>query len=215
MAKSLKDQNQLSLWVILLANVLVLYAVVHGQDVLDLGMSALKDPKRLPAVGLGLVLAAVVNRLLDRDTKARLVFFRWNEVLPSHRAFSFYLKNDGRIDRDRLLKHNGGRLPTAPLEQYKLWYRWYSLVADTPRVQQVHRDFLLFRDVTSMAALLFVVFAAIALYSCGLGKTFGYYIAFLAGQFVLARRAAATAGVEFVTTVLSDVAARDSLKPSI
>src|SRR5688572_5365811 len=59
------------------------------------------------AVRIALVVLAppvvyLLASLLSDETKAALVFWRKNNVLPSHRAFSAHLFSDHRIDVDRL-----------------------------------------------------------------------------------------------------------------
>ena len=39
--------------------------------------------------------------------KARLVFLRWKNALPGHRAFSIYGLSDPRVDMDRIKKSLG------------------------------------------------------------------------------------------------------------
>jgi hypothetical protein len=85
-----------------------------------------------------------------------LVFWRWRDVLPSHRAFSRHAERDSRIDLTALRK-NVGELPSAPRDQSAHWYRLYKAVETEISVASAHRHFLLFRDLASLSLVLLCV----------------------------------------------------------
>jgi len=157
MAKSLKEQNRWQIWLIVAANALFLYGVVQANAIKlsDLG-NIFKDTANLLPVGIAVVVATVLNGLLSADNKARLVFLRWHCALPGHRAFSRYAKSDPRIDLAALEKLHGSPLPNVPVEENRAWFRMYKTVENAPAVLQVHRDFLLLRDYTGLAALFLI-----------------------------------------------------------
>lgn len=188
----------------LVANLLVLIVVVKtGQLVAPTGMDALARQWRdfLPA-GIGVVFAGVVNGLIDSNTKARLVFWRWKHPLPGCFAFSRYLNRDPRIDVKALRKALG-RLPTKPEAQNALWYRLYKSVEHEPGVVDAHRHYLLTRDYTAIAFLLLVTAAPLGAWLIGTRGTAAAYTGVLAAQYLLARQAAWHYGVRLVSTVLA------------
>ena len=67
----------------------------------------------LSAVGLGVVVVTIISNLISPQLKAALVFWRWPNPLPGHRAFSQYLATDPRIDPHRL-RAKIGDLPSDP-----------------------------------------------------------------------------------------------------
>jgi len=208
MVKSLKEQNRWQLWLIVAANSLFLYGVVQANAIEVEGLRAMfKDASNLLPVGLAIIVSTVLNGLLSADTKARLVFLRWHNALPGHRAFTQYAKSDSRIDLAKVTKLHGSALPTDPSEQNKVWYQFYKTVDNNTAVLQVHRDFLLMRDYTGLAALFIFVYGAVGLYGIPSLKISIFYILLLIIQYAIVRRAAATYGVRMVTTVLAQKAA--------
>ncbi|MGD0971231.1 MAG: hypothetical protein ABSA04_07515 [Desulfobaccales bacterium] len=208
MAKSLKEQNRWQIWLIVVANSLFLYAVIQANAIEATGLRAMfKDTSNLLPVGLALIISTVLNGLLSADTKARLVFLRWHNALPGHRAFTQYAKADPRIDLAKLTKLYSSALPTDPIEQNRAWYRLYKAVENNPAVLQVHRDFLLMRDYTGLAVLFIVFYGATGFYAIPSLRISMFYILLLIIQYVIVRRAAANYGIRMVTTVLAHKAA--------
>ena len=153
--QTLKDQNRLPLLMVLGLNLLILVLVIKtGQLVVPDDVEGLARQWRdLVPAGVGVVFAGVVNGLLDSNTKARLVFWRWSDPLPGSFAFSRYMHRDPRVDLKALRKALG-RLPIKPREQNALWYRLFKSVEREPTVVDAHRQFLLTRDYAAVAFLL-------------------------------------------------------------
>jgi hypothetical protein len=205
---SLKDKNRWLLGLIIAANAAALLFVIFGTATDAHAFLELQlEPERTIPVGIAFLVATVLNGLLTSDTKYRLVFLRWHNVLPSHQAFTYHALRDARIDLARLEKSHGGSLPVAPLEQSRLWYRLYKTVENAPSVTQVHRDFLLTRDWTGLAVLLLGFATPAVLYSSGLDRDSMVYVVALFVQALLARQAASTYGERMVKTVLAEVGA--------
>jgi hypothetical protein len=208
-SQKLKDQNRWQLWLIIAANAVVFYGASQWETFEVLGIkAALAGAVNLLPVGLAIVVTTVANGLLSSPMKDRLVFLRWHQALPGHRAFSEHAKADPRIDFTRLQRACGNKIPIDPKDQNSLWYRFYLEVQDVPEVQQVHRDFLLLRDYTGLSALFLVGLAIAALFLVAPWKAFGVYVGILVLQLVVVKHAAATYGIRFVCTVLAQKAGR-------
>jgi hypothetical protein len=206
--KSLKEGNRIYVGLIVVVNTLLLYAVAQQSTISIAGMKALlTESTNLLPVGFALIVTTVANGLLSAETKARLVFLRWRQALPGHRAFSEIAASDPRIDIAKLRKACGNKFPEDPVEQNRVWYRLYKAVEGNPSVLQVQRDFLLMRDYAGLAALFVVVFGAVALIEVPSWRVSFAYCLFLVAQWALVRQAASTYGNRFVTTVLAEVAA--------
>lgn len=202
--KSLKDQNRWQLWIILAANTLFLYGIVQSNAIRTDGLRALfAGTQNLLPVGFALTITAVINGVLSIDMKNRLVFLRWTCALPGHRAFSQYAKNDPRIEPSVFPRLCGGAVPTGAVDQNRAWYRIYKSVENDPAVRQVHRDYLLMRDYTSISALLMVFYGIIGLYAIPSLRIVLLYALILLSQYIVVRQAASNYGIEFVTTVLA------------
>ncbi len=208
-SKTLKDLNRWQIWLIIAANAVVFYGASQWDTIAVSGFrAAIAGAANLLPVGLAVVVTTVANGLLSADLKARLVFLRWKHALPGHRAFSVYAKKDPRIDFARLQRALGNKLPGDPEAENAAWYRFYLEVQSVPAVQQVHRDFLLLRDYTGLAALFLIGFGVAAFVVVVTWKVFAFYVGFLILQSVVVRHAAATYGVRFVCTVLAQKAGK-------
>lgn len=214
MPKSLKEQNRWQLWLVIAANALFLYGVIQANAVFTSGFDGLlKDAARLAPMGFAVVIATALNGVLPTDAKERLVFLRWNHALPGHRAFSEYAMKDPRIDVERLRKILG-EFPVDPVEQNRFWYRaCYKNVETVPAVMQVHKDFLLMRDYTGLAALFVIFFGAAAFYEVSSLMTTLVYLGLLLIQFLIVRHSACTYGIRMVKTVLAQIAASAKNSP--
>jgi hypothetical protein len=138
--KSLKEQNRSYLWIIIAGNTLFLYGVVRANAIRVEGLRALfADADKLLPVGFAVVIATVLNGLLSAESKARVVFLRWNHALPGHRAFSDYARLDPRIDLAMLIHLQGSELPVDPVEQNRVCYKFYRRMENDPAVAQAYR----------------------------------------------------------------------------
>lgn len=204
MALSLKEQNNKYLWGIIAVNSLFLYAVTQADTVAVNGIRAIfHDTQTLLPVGFAVVITAVLNSFFSSEAKARLVFLRWHDALPGHRAFSYYAHSDSRIDLTELQKGLGIPLPVDPIEQNKLWYKIYKTVEKEPAVSQVHKDFLLLRDYAGLSVLFILVYGVVGLYTITSPKTFGFYLFLLIFQYLVVRQCASNRGVRMVNNVLA------------
>ena len=204
--KALKDENRLSLWLIIAFNSLFLYAVAQENAIRLEGIrAAIFNAENLIPVGFAIVAATVVNGILSDGTKNRLVFLRWRHSLPGHRAFSRHALDDPRIDIQALRVICGPNWPTTPAAENQRWYSLYRGVADRPPVRQVHRDFLLLRDYAGMAILMVLIYGGAATYFVASLKVALLYELLLIAQFLAVRHSARNYGISFVKTVLAQV----------
>jgi len=206
--KSLKEQNRWQLWLVIAANVVVFYFVLQSDTLGTAGLKGiLATVSNLLPIGLAIVVTTVLNGVLTSNAKERLVFLRWNDTLPGHRAFSEYGPADPRVDMVALKKLCGSKLPSDPAEQNRTWYRLYKSVEHHPAVSQVHKDFLLTRDYAGFAAIFLVVFGSTALVVVQSWRmSLGYCVVLLL-QLLIVRHAASTYGIRFTQTVLAEKSA--------
>jgi hypothetical protein len=214
-AKPIKDQNRWQLWFAILANAIAFYALMQWDDIAALGTRALinRSGNILP-LGLVILIATVINGQLSAEAKARIVFLRWRNALPGHRAFSQLAAKDSRIDLGRLKKACGNKLPDDPADQNSVWYRLYKSVENKPSVEQAQRDFLLMRDYAGLAAICITIFGLAAIVEIQSLRVSLLYVAGLVVQFLLVRQAAANYGTRFVTTVMAEKSSAPSPRQS-
>jgi hypothetical protein len=144
--------------------------------------------------------------------KARVVFLRWRNALPGHRAFTLYGPRDSRIDLQRLAAIHG-TLPADPHEQNRLWYRIFKTIDERPHISQLHRDFLLLRDYTATALLCLVIYGGFAIALIPSGRVCFFYLALLVAQLIVVRQAAFHYGVRLVTNTLATAALQPQKPP--
>ena len=203
MATSLKGQNHGWLLVVILANFVVLYLAVKTGSLFSDGLGVLvRDWKDALLAGGAILLTTLLNGLLSRDNKARIVFWKWNNPLPSRAAFSRHGKDDQRVDLCAIEKRFG-TLPTSPEKQSALWYKIYSEYRDDPAVLQVHRDYLLMRDWCSLSVLFIFILGTIGVTMITPLEVKMLYTALLIGQYVLTMLSARNYGVSLVKNTLA------------
>lgn len=209
MAKPLKDQNTPRLLAVVVANLAVFLLILRADALAAASLEQLtKDIGDLLPAALAIAVLTIANGLIDAETKARLVFWRWANPLPGCRAFSEHAQRDPRVDVGAL-ERKLGELPTDERQQNSTWYRLYKSVESDPGVTHNHRDYLFTRDYASLAALFLVVLGGLATYQIDdWGRTLSY-IAFLAAQYLIVRHVATGYAHRFVTTVLAVKAAED------
>ncbi len=143
----------------------------------------------------------VTTGFFSESMKARFVFWRWDDPLPGCRAFTDHAGADGsRIDTASLERKHG-KLPAAPQDQNKLWYRIYLQHGDNVAVKQSHGRYLLLREATIIALLTLVAVALSVPFIASTLPT--WYGLGLVAQYVVLARAATNSGIRFVSNVLA------------
>ncbi|MBN2037292.1 MAG: hypothetical protein JW768_11165 [Chitinispirillaceae bacterium] len=147
------------------------------------------------------LITIILNGVIGDLGKARLVFWRWRNPLPGCRAFSVIMQTDPRIDVARISTKLGS-VPLEPKEQNAKWYHLYKTHVDKPIVIEAHRNYLLTRDITAIAALFVVVFSSgTFLSTIGWRLSVLYTVAILA-QYLIVATSARNYGNRFVANVL-------------
>lgn len=203
MSDSLKNKNKFTLAAILLVNFALFFGLLATNAIIFSDMLATtKEWRSLVPAGLAVLVAGVLGDQLSPNTKARLVFWRWNNPLPAREAFSRLGPEDARCDMEALAKLTGP-FPTEERAQNQAWFKLYQTVKNDPAVLDVHRSFLLFRDASAMSALITIPLTGVALWMVDPKSSALLLGGILVAEYLLFRRAAFTAGCRFVTTVLA------------
>lgn len=199
---NLKAVNAASLWTFFIFNFVVFNSLFFASYY----HSIINDFKLMLSVRTSGILIApvvlfIVNGFLSSEQKAILVFWRLKNVLPGSRAFSKHGKRDPRVDIDRLgVLH--APLPVNPIDQNRLWFKLYKSHREDIAILKSHKDFLLARDMTSMA-FLYLMFAGIPMLFFGTTPISYYYIIFVIMQYLTLVRVGQNKGKAFVTNVLA------------
>ena len=143
----------------------------------------------------------VLTYVISSEWKYRLIFMKWRYALPGHRVFTELVEKDSRLSREELAKELGP-LPTDPAQQNALWYKTYKEKQNEPVVLHSHGRFLLFRDMFSLCALLFIPSVVVTFLRSG-GATGWIVLMVWAGLGILLWASARNAGIRFVCNVLA------------
>lgn len=202
MTNTLKEQNSKLIWVFFSFNV-VLFYIVGLSQVINFSELEIKSFITVRGVWVLIVplLLFVLNGIVSSDFKAILSFWRFKNPLPACRAFSFYADKDDRIDKN-FLTSKFGQLPVLAKEQNSLWYKIYKKHQENPVVKKSHKDFLLARDITSVAFLFFVV-GGISMLILSVESVKWLYVIYLLIQFIIFAIVAQNHGKRFVCNALA------------
>jgi hypothetical protein len=221
-AKSLNEQNQPILWAVTLFNGIV-FAVVMGVDPTPFSKLADAWAFLLPAgfgLAVGLAIIIVINGLIDKKDKHRLVFWelkqfrlKWENPLPGSQAYTVYANNDERFTQADVLEKLRVGLKGTEAERNKEFEeimaspakqngRWYSEVfqpmQDKPAVRQAERWFLFTCDYTAISFLMLIVVGAAGYFVINSPVTWALYCGALALQYLVVRCVARKYGIETV-----------------
>ncbi|HEV2692322.1 MAG TPA: hypothetical protein VG347_05445 [Verrucomicrobiae bacterium] len=205
-ASSLKTKNAAYFWTFITANLAVFWAVMVlskcDYDAVNQLWHKITKKDGLLAVTMPL-LAIVLNGFLDDQTKARLVFWRWKNPLPGCRAFSNLIRDDPRINVEKL-KLKLGAFPRSPRDQNVLWYQIYKKNIKSVIVSDSHRIYLLTRDMAALSAVFIPALSTCTLLSaCSLSLRTLYCVALFFQYFIVAT-SARNYGNRFVANVLAE-----------
>lgn len=204
--EGLKPQNIPRLVLFFVLNVIVFIVVFSGKDADASYWEFIKGAAQ-PEKGVVFLVASlaviVLDGLIPTPVKNVLVFWRWPHPLPGCRAFTVIAPNHPEMISIDALEKYSKPLPTDPAKQNKLWLNLYEKHQAHPSVVQVHRNFLLTREMTSLSSL-FLLLLPLTLYL--MGTTFDglkwIYVGALVVQYLLVALSCRNYGYGFVTVVL-------------
>lgn len=205
-SKSLKSDYQKWLWMLATADLIaVLLFLVPGVPS-NASLAQLGNWRLLTTVVIPVGVLLLVNAL-PHKVKCMLVYWKPYGWLPGCEVFSRYAPDDVRIDMAALAK-NVGALPTEAGAQNARWYQLYKLVENQTEILEVHRSFLMYRDMAALS-LPFIGLAPLCLYFAGASKEAQWIGAgIFVAQFVLTAISARWSGIRFVCNVLAIHSAR-------
>lgn len=202
--KTLNQQNQAYISAYVLAQGLVLIGLKLGLD-WNMATDAIVE-KALTSTGWVLtssVLATVANGQLSPELKARLVFWKFHHPLPGCEAFSNFMLQDPRIDPS-VLRDRYGSLPVDSADQNRLWYKIYKKHAENQQIEDVHKKFLLTRDLSALAFLFLLSLSIVGYFLFDNLHVYIAYVLTLFISFLFFSQSARTYGESFVKNVLAE-----------
>jgi len=154
-SNSIKSENRKILIGYFLFQI-VLFAIFAGHidfNLIDADqfLAQIKKPQGFISLCAALFII-VMEGIFPNGAKEILVFWRFKNRLPGHRAFTHIGPNDPRINMEKLKKLYPDGLPTDPKKQNSEWYLLYKQYRNALIVHQAHKAFLLTRDFTALTA---------------------------------------------------------------
>ena len=209
MAKSLKEENNKSLWLFFSINI-VLFITVFVFDKKTMMESSDIFGIFLKEKGLLFIFSPLIvsltNGIFSGNMKAKIVFCRFRHSLPGHRVFTKLASKDPRIDLDKH-KKKLGNIPSDPQKQNTLWYSLSKKHSDKQSVRDSHKNFLLTRDMASFSFLILLVFILMQFLLETEIMLKIYLIVFLTFQYLITSHVARVYGNRFTCNVLAEEAA--------
>lgn len=200
-SKSLKTQNIPRVWGVVIADALSLVGLTYPAH-LDRVSLSIATVVRFSSAAIAPVAVLLLTSIVPAAVKDAFVFWRVRNAMPGHRAFSLHAQRDSRIDLQRL-RENIGRFPKDPREQNTLWYRLYKKVEADLMIIFAHRNYLLFRDIAALSAVLVVVAPIILLVLGAALPAIWSSFCLFAIQYLATALAARNHGNRLVTNVLA------------
>lgn len=199
--KNLKQSNALNLWLFFMFNI-VIYLLFFYPEFTTLFGGDLTNLLTFRSSGIAIapIILFVINGILTSDQKAFLVYWKFRNTLPGHRAFTKYALEDPRVELNRLTQLHGP-LPWIPKAQNTLWYKIYRTNKDEISVQSSHKSFLLGRDLC-VQSFLFLLLSLAMLFISSVDHPWIYCLIILS-EFLLMIRLAQNHGRQFVRNVLA------------
>lgn len=201
----LKQRNARAIWLLVCADVAICVLLIGGFGLSQISLKEFAESSLLRGLlmaAAGPVAATFLNDMIPPNVKAMIVFGRWKNALPGHRAFSYHANHDPRIDVSALRKRVKP-FPNEPRDQNATWYRLLQYHKADSSVVDAHKRFLLFRD-SAVLTLLIIPAAVVAAIISGISARIGaVLIACLALQFVWLAVSGRNAGVRLVQNVLA------------
>lgn len=149
MKLSLKAQNRPLIIAFALAFGALLWWIIEPYDLENLAV--LDDLySSVVFVGVASIFTLAVSEIVPARAKLALVYWKLKNPTPGSRAFSKIMHEDFRID-PQALERKHGPLPMTPEEQDKKFYSIYKPLDEEISVQDAHKSYLLFRELTCIS----------------------------------------------------------------
>jgi len=172
-------------------------------------ISKFKDPQGFIPLTAA-ILIIVLEGIFKNSVKEFLVFWRFKNRLPGHRAFSHIGPRDPRIDMERVKKLFPHGIPVDSKEQNNEWFRLYRQYQDELQVFHSHKAFLLTRDLASLTVV-FIPLAILGHFLLGSKpQMLVYHLLTIVVLFVLISLSARHYGERFVANVLVEASIKQT-----
>ncbi len=153
----------------------------------------------------------MMNAQASDVLKARVVFLKWRDPLPSSEAFSRWMHTRADIDPEAV-QAVVGVLPKAGAEQNRAWRQLYHGMETHPAIADASRDYVLARDMTFLGLIFSLVLGAAVWFFPSAIEWKVAYPTSAASFTLLTWRAARLNGIRLVRMVLARVSKPQPLR---
>lgn len=155
--------------------------------------------KLVPIPSILILCTYIFNGILTSDIKYKIVFFRWKNPLPASRLQKV-VENDPRINLELIIEKYGP-IPNDPKKQNFYWYqKLYKVQQDVEKVRDIHRNFLMTRDMSAICFMILIISAITSLFSI----ISPIHVLIVLFEFLIIRRVSCNYGNRFVATVVAE-----------
>lgn len=199
---SLHRQNVIPLVGVVVADSVLLFMLLNGWEISEETSTRLIALRAITSLIAGTAVLLLAG-FFPAGLKDVLVFWRFRDVLPGHRAFSDRTLSDPRIDTEKLRRNITFTFPAEAREQNSAWYRLFKKVEAEGSVEHCNHNFLLFRELAAISALATVISIGLSVIKPNMKYVTEVATIVFALQYLLAAISSANYGRRLVTTVLA------------
>lgn len=201
--KNIKDEYKKGLNVFIGLHLFIMYVLIFGFNIDELKQLSGEDIYKSIFILILPLISLILNGLLPNYIKEFIVFWKFTNRLPGHKAFSKYAKKDSRIDFQNL-KDKYSEIESEKLDENRLWYKIYKQYVESPSVWDSQKNYLFMRDITNLTIIFMIIILIINYF---FDVNYIYYIG-LGIEYILLMIVCRNYAIKFVTNVLAE----DSVK---
>lgn len=189
---------QIHLFSFILLNIIIIgFDSFLATETKNFDLNTVKKVLILPSTTI--LITYVLNGIFPSKFKNRIIYFRWSDPLPASR-FKKIIEDDDRLTVQQVVEKYGP-IPSNPKEQNIYWFqKMYKGVQGIEKVREVHRSFLLTRDLTAISILILLVSILNVVFLSG--SLVQIIIVFI--ELLLLRQVSSNYGKRFVATVVAE-----------
>ncbi len=159
--KTIKERNRRLIATYIIINCLIFFAV-HNLYPKEISNYIIEWGKIVGFIVAANLFVSILNGFLSLKIKEVIVFWKLTNRLPGHYSFSKYAVKDPRISIQHL-QDKLGVLPNEPKKQNELWYRIYLQHKDDRPILEIHRLYVLSRDLAGIIIIILFTYSLISL----------------------------------------------------
>jgi hypothetical protein len=189
---------QIHLFTFIVINLIVIgFDNYFSTELKKFDLNIIKNIIAIPSISV--LITYLLNGILPSSLKYKIVFLKWYNPLPASRIVKI-IERDERFTIQQVIE-KFGPIPSLPKEQNIYWFqKIYKNVQDIEKVRDVHRSFLLTRDLTAICTLILLISILNVIFLSGSLTQ----IIIVLVELLLLRQVASNFGKRFVATTVAE-----------